>query len=50
MANNNNDEPRTLEIRKYQNRRYYDGTRSRQQIHKLIIEGYNSRVASAIAL
>jgi polyhydroxyalkanoate synthesis repressor PhaR len=51
MANNNNDEPRTLEIRKYQNRRYYDGTRSRhlslQQIHKLIIEGYNIRVLDA---
>jgi polyhydroxyalkanoate synthesis repressor PhaR len=49
--NNNSDEPRTLEIRKYQNRRYYDGTRSRhlnlQQIHKLIIEGYNIRVLDA---
>jgi len=44
MAKNNSNEPRTLEIRKYQNRRYYDRTRSRhlslQQIHKLIIEGY----------
>ena len=51
MANNNSDEPRTLEIRKYQNRRYYDSTRSRhlslQQIHKLIIEGYNIRVLDA---
>ena len=51
MAKNNSDEPRTLEIRKYQNRRYYDGTRSRhlslQQIHKLIIEGYNIRVLDA---
>ena len=51
MAQNNSDEPRTLEIRKYQNRRYYDGTRSRhlslQQIHKLIIEGYNIRVRDA---
>ena len=51
MANNNNDEPRTLEIRKYQNRRYYDRTRSGhlslQQIHKLIIEGYNIRVLDA---
>ena len=51
MAENNSDEPRTLEIRKYQNRRYYDGTRSRhlslQQIHKLIIEGYNIRVLDA---
>jgi polyhydroxyalkanoate synthesis repressor PhaR len=51
MAKNNNDEPRTLEIRKYQNRRYYDSTRSRhlslQQIHKLIIEGYNIRVLDA---
>jgi polyhydroxyalkanoate synthesis repressor PhaR len=49
--NNNNDEPRTLEIRKYQNRRYYDSTRSRhlslQQIHKLILEGYNVRVLDA---
>ena len=51
MAENNGDEPRTLEIRKYQNRRYYDGTRSRhlslQQIHQLIIEGYNIRVSDA---
>ena len=51
MAQNNSDEPRTLEIRKYQNRRYYDSTRSRhlslQQIHKLIIEGYNIRVWDA---
>ena len=51
MAKNHSDEPRTLEIRKYQNRRYYDSTRSRhlslQQIHKLIIEGYNIRVLDA---
>jgi polyhydroxyalkanoate synthesis regulator protein len=51
MAQNNGDEPRTLEIRKYQNRRYYDSTRSRhlslQQIHKVIIEGYNIRVLDA---
>ena len=51
MAKNDSDEPRTLEIRKYQNRRYYDSTRSRhlslQQIHKLIIEGYNIRVLDA---
>ena len=51
MAKNNSDEPRTLEIRKYQNRRYYDSTCSRhlslQQIHKLIIEGYNIRVLDA---
>ena len=51
MAKNNSDEPRTLEIRKYQNRRYYDSTRSRhlslQQIHQLIIEGYNIRVVDA---
>jgi polyhydroxyalkanoate synthesis repressor PhaR len=51
MAENHGDEPRTLEIRKYQNRRYYDSTRSRhlslQQIHKLIIEGYNIRVSDA---
>src|ERR1700693_2881732 len=49
MAKNNSDETRTLEIRKYQNRRYYDGTRhlSLQQIHKLIIEGYNIRVLDA---
>ena len=51
MAKNNSDEPRTLEIRKYQNRRYYDRTRSGhlslQQIHKLIIEGYNIRVLDA---
>jgi hypothetical protein len=31
MAKNNSDEPRTLEIRKYQNRRYYDGTCSSVQ-------------------
>jgi polyhydroxyalkanoate synthesis repressor PhaR len=51
MTKNNSDEPRTLEIRKYQNRRYYDSTRSRhlslQQIHKLIIGGYNIRVLDA---
>ena len=51
MAKSNSDEPRTLEIRKYQNRRYYDSTRSRhlslQQIHKLIIEGYDIRVLDA---
>jgi polyhydroxyalkanoate synthesis repressor PhaR len=51
MEKNNSEEPRTLEIRKYQNRRYYDSTRSRhlslQQIHKLIIEGYNVRVLDA---
>jgi polyhydroxyalkanoate synthesis repressor PhaR len=51
MPNNNSDESRTLEIRKYQNRRYYDSTRSRhlslQQIHKLIVEGYNIRVLDA---
>jgi hypothetical protein len=47
MAKNNSDEPRTLGIRKYQNRRYYDSTRSRQQIHKLIIEAYNIRVLDA---
>jgi polyhydroxyalkanoate synthesis repressor PhaR len=51
MAKNNSDEPQTLEIRKYQNRRYYDSTRSRhlslQQIHKLIIEGYDIRVLDA---
>src|ERR1700738_5655799 len=48
---NNSDESRTLEIRKYQNRRYYDSTRSRhlslQQIHKLNVEGYNTRVLDA---
>ena len=53
MAKNNSDEPRTLEIRKYQNRRYYDRARSRhvslQQIHKLIIEGYNIRWTTMIA-
>ncbi len=43
----------TEKIRKYQNRRYYDSTRSRrlslQQIHKLIIEGYNIRVLDRIS-
>src|SRR6516165_7432178 len=51
MAKRNSEEPRTLEIRKYRNRRYYDSTRSRhlslQQIHKLFIEGYNIRVLDA---
>jgi polyhydroxyalkanoate synthesis repressor PhaR len=51
MPNNNSDQFRTLEIRKYQNRRYYDSTRSRhlslQQIHRLIVEGYNIRVLDA---
>ena len=51
MAKNDSDESRTLEIRKYQNRRYYDSTHSRhltlEQIHKLIIEGYNIRVLDA---
>ena len=51
MPKNNSDEPQTLEIRKYQNRRYYDSTRSRhlslQQVHKLIIEGYDIRVLDA---
>src|SRR6516225_9719882 len=51
MAKNTSHESRTLEIRKYQNRRYYDRTRSQhlslQQIHKLIIEGYNIRVLDA---
>jgi polyhydroxyalkanoate synthesis repressor PhaR len=51
MPKNNSDESRTLEIRKYQNRRYYDSTRSRhlslQQIHKLIVEGHSIRVSDA---
>src|ERR1700745_2676904 len=51
MAKNDTDESRTLEIRKYQNRRYYDSTHSRhltlEQMHKLIIEGYNVRVLDA---
>jgi len=51
MAKRNSEEPRTLEIRKYRNRRYYDSTRSRhlslQQIHKLVIEGYDIRVLDA---
>jgi polyhydroxyalkanoate synthesis repressor PhaR len=48
MVPNNSNETRTLEIRKYQNRRYYDTTRSRhvglQEIHRLIMEGYDIRV------
>jgi polyhydroxyalkanoate synthesis repressor PhaR len=44
----NNNEPRTLEIRKYPNRRYYDTTHSRHtslaQIYKLILEGNNVRI------
>ena len=51
MAKNDSEESRTLEIRKYQNRRYYDSTHSRhltlEQIHRLIIEGYNIRVLDA---
>ena len=51
MAKNDSEESRTLKIRKYQNRRYYDSTHSRhltlEQIHKLIIEGYNIRVLDA---
>jgi polyhydroxyalkanoate synthesis repressor PhaR len=51
MAKNDGEGSRTLEIRKYQNRRYYDSTHSRhltlEQIHKLIIEGYNIRVLDA---
>jgi polyhydroxyalkanoate synthesis repressor PhaR len=51
MAKNDSEESRTLEIRKYQNRRYYDSTHSRhltlEQIHKLIIEGYSIRVLDA---
>src|ERR1700752_3432688 len=51
MAKNDSEESRTLEIRKYQNRRYYDSTHSRhltlEQIHKLIIEGYDIRVLDA---
>jgi len=41
----------TLEIRKYQNRRYYDTTTSRhlclQDIHKLIVEGHNVRIVDS---
>ena len=41
----------TLEIRKYQNRRYYDTTTSRhlclQDIHKLVVEGYNVRIVDS---
>lgn len=51
MARTANDEPLTLEVRKYPNRRYYDTTRSRhlslQQIHKAIMEGHNIRVVDA---
>lgn len=51
MSAKNNSEPRTLNIRKYPNRRYYDTTRSRhvslQQIHRLIHEGYNIQVVDA---
>jgi len=47
-ASQNSGEPRTLDIRKYPNRRYYDTTHSRHtslaQIHKLILEGYNVRI------
>ena len=45
------DEPQSLEIRKYPNRRYYDTTRSChlniEQIHKLIVAGYNVRIVDA---
>src|SRR5215471_217042 len=51
MATNDREESGILEIRKYQNRRYYDSTHSRhltlEQIHRQIIEGYNIRVLDA---
>jgi polyhydroxyalkanoate synthesis repressor PhaR len=51
MAPKKTEEPRHLEIRKYANRRYYDSTRSKHlsldQIHKLILAGYNIRVVDA---
>ena len=47
-ASQNSGEPRTLDIRKYPNRRYYDTTHSRHtslaQIYKLILDGYNVRI------
>ena len=51
MAKNNNDEPRSLKIRKHQDRQYYGGTRSLQQIHKLIIgEGYHRETSRGMHL
>lgn len=51
MASKKPDPPRLLEIRKYANRRYYDSTRSKHlsldQIHKLILAGYDIRVIDA---
>ena len=48
QASQKSGEPRTLDIRKYPNRRYYDTTHSRHtslaQIHKLILEGHNVRI------
>lgn len=48
---NNQTERPLLEIRKYQNRRYYDTTNSEhlsmEQIHKMIGDGYNIRVVDA---
>ena len=45
------DAPTMLNIRKYPNRRYYDTTRSChasiEQIHKLIVDGYNVRIVDA---
>lgn len=51
MPGNNSEQPETLQIRKYQNRRYYDTTRSQhvtlEQIHNLIVEGHNVRIADS---
>ncbi|MGN6370835.1 MAG: polyhydroxyalkanoate synthesis regulator DNA-binding domain-containing protein [Phycisphaerae bacterium] len=45
------DDTRTLRIRKYPNRRYYDTTRSRhvtlEEIHSLIREGYDVQVTDS---
>lgn len=49
--NPHSPESQTLEIRKYQNRRYYDITNSRhlclQEIHQLILQGHNVRIVDA---
>ena len=43
--------PRVIEIKKYQNRRYYDTTNSQhlslEKIHKLICQGYDVKVTDA---
>lgn len=51
MADNSESQPKQLQIRKYQNRRYYDATRSRhltlEDIRSLVREGYDISVTDS---